>query len=1081
LGVGWGTYHLPPNTFELYPMTLKQIRGAKMKPKELLRVLVTPSLVLAIVLFAFDVGVLHAYDLGFPRIIYSCPFDTSWHNPWHIDTTSFWHYFYQIKSEAFNCVIEGNLAINNFQEATVDSQRLNLTKLLEPMYCAFNGQWARYDAGNYVSSGNYGEYYVGFRFKDQHDGENKGKDTLDSSINHWVWYASASDTSYAHLRGYVQSGLYHYIWQPPNDFYEYDFSREQEYPDLEAIGIDVNYHVFFRMKVPDDTLYSAQDTVARIEVWILGVPSDSVKDSVLFYDDFIPGQYTNFRIDFTRHNTQAGDSIDYRVYWYKKTDLFIDYVEVYDAFYDTLINDAGGSQVYQERSKEYVEPYESGFHNTSMFRWYLRDEPKYDQYRSNYHVNRLLDSLNYAHGIQATGCCKPIEKFAAEVQPHEIFYDEYPIIGIDNYPFGYQARLSLFSGRCESMEDLSSQVESGEWWYIAQTYSGTDADRYPHNSELKCTVYLALAYGAKGIGYYRYASSLYWPDDTASNPYSQGGLVRCIGSTTWVPVETFSDPPETLLNAAKETNFWLDSVGQILRAIEWQGACLDDEVGGFLLRNGQPSYIDSIRSHNPADEPHWVQVGFFENQTGDTSYFMLVNRECLETEGADYDVFVNKAGGHYKIRDMYTNTIVGEVNGIGGHFTVYLGPGEGKLLRLEEVPRIKHVPADYPAIQSAINSAWDGDTVSVAPGTYLENINFRGKAITVASQFIFDHNPTTIQATIIDGRLHSPSSVVWFDSGEVSTSVLKGFTITGGTGTYWYGMGHWVWLGGGICCKNSSSPTISNNLIIDNHIPYHPGPQYLAWGGGIGCMGSNPTISNNLILNNSCRDSLGGGIYFTGRPIIVNNTLSGNSGGGITAWTLPTDSFVVSNNIIANNSNGWGIGFESPGSYFPGISYNDVWNNAFGNFRYCPSGVGDTLWGHNVNGTPCDRFYNIIRNPMFVNPGTDYHLQEGSPCINAGDNNAPGLPQFDFDRRPRIIDGYVDMGAYEYITLIRGDANGDGTINSADIAYLINYLFVGGPAPNPLWTGDANCDGLVNSADVAYLINYLFVGGPHPC
>jgi hypothetical protein len=63
---------------------------------------------------------------------------------------------------------------------------------------------------------------------------------------------------------------------------------------------------------------------------------------------------------------------------------------------------------------------------------------------------------------------------------------------------------------------------------------------------------------------------------------------------------------------------------------------------------------------------------------------------------------------------------------------------------------------------------------------------------------------------------------------------------------------------------------------------------------------------------------------------------------------------------------------------------------------------------------------------------------------------------------------------------LHGDANGDGLINSADIAYLINYLFIGGPAPEPLVAGDANCDGVVNSADVAYLINYLFVGGPPP-
>jgi len=65
-------------------------------------------------------------------------------------------------------------------------------------------------------------------------------------------------------------------------------------------------------------------------------------------------------------------------------------------------------------------------------------------------------------------------------------------------------------------------------------------------------------------------------------------------------------------------------------------------------------------------------------------------------------------------------------------------------------------------------------------------------------------------------------------------------------------------------------------------------------------------------------------------------------------------------------------------------------------------------------------------------------------------------------------------------SFVVGDANGDGLINSADVAHLINYLFVGGPAPGHWEAGDANCDGLVNGADVAYLINYLFIGGPPP-
>ncbi len=61
-----------------------------------------------------------------------------------------------------------------------------------------------------------------------------------------------------------------------------------------------------------------------------------------------------------------------------------------------------------------------------------------------------------------------------------------------------------------------------------------------------------------------------------------------------------------------------------------------------------------------------------------------------------------------------------------------------------------------------------------------------------------------------------------------------------------------------------------------------------------------------------------------------------------------------------------------------------------------------------------------------------------------------------------------------------GDANGDGELNVADAVTLINYVFKGGPAPEPLQAGDANGDGDVNVADAVYLINYVFSGGPAP-
>jgi hypothetical protein len=66
---------------------------------------------------------------------------------------------------------------------------------------------------------------------------------------------------------------------------------------------------------------------------------------------------------------------------------------------------------------------------------------------------------------------------------------------------------------------------------------------------------------------------------------------------------------------------------------------------------------------------------------------------------------------------------------------------------------------------------------------------------------------------------------------------------------------------------------------------------------------------------------------------------------------------------------------------------------------------------------------------------------------------------------------------------LHGDINiphGDGTVNAADVVFLLNYLFKGGDPPVPYIEGDTNCDGMVGPADVVYLINYLFKGWNPP-
>ena len=69
---------------------------------------------------------------------------------------------------------------------------------------------------------------------------------------------------------------------------------------------------------------------------------------------------------------------------------------------------------------------------------------------------------------------------------------------------------------------------------------------------------------------------------------------------------------------------------------------------------------------------------------------------------------------------------------------------------------------------------------------------------------------------------------------------------------------------------------------------------------------------------------------------------------------------------------------------------------------------------------------NITNDPMFVANGSgygtnfvagNYHLQRGSPCINAGINQSwmPGARDLDGHSRIDRFSGVVDMGCYEYL------------------------------------------------------------------
>ncbi|MDD5678915.1 MAG: choice-of-anchor Q domain-containing protein [Kiritimatiellae bacterium] len=181
------------------------------------------------------------------------------------------------------------------------------------------------------------------------------------------------------------------------------------------------------------------------------------------------------------------------------------------------------------------------------------------------------------------------------------------------------------------------------------------------------------------------------------------------------------------------------------------------------------------------------------------------------------------------------------------------------------------------------------------------------------------------------------------------------------------------------------------------------------YGGGVFCAKGSCVVSNCLIVRNKA--SRGGGVMnvkFIVNSLIANNSC-GISGGGGFNKTTAANKAPVSCTIVSNYASG-GVGgllgyLTNCIAYFnqTGATISNISPNATS--YYCcifPA----ALYGEG----------NIANDPIVADlAGKDYHLSPISPCINRGINQGWMNTAMNLDGRRRIIEGTVDIGAYELL------------------------------------------------------------------
>ncbi len=377
------------------------------------------------------------------------------------------------------------------------------------------------------------------------------------------------------------------------------------------------------------------------------------------------------------------------------------------------------------------------------------------------------------------------------------------------------------------------------------------------------------------------------------------------------------------------------------------------------------------------------------------------------------------------------------------------------------------VPQEYPTIQAAINASTHGDRVLVAPGTYVESINFAGKAIEVAPL------GDSLSATL---RAPPGQRAVTFSSGESPKAVLRGFELVGclPEGS----------LGGGIFVSDAS-PTFEGCVVSGIRSAISAG----VWSGAVTVVSGSPTLRNCVLENNRGLSGDGGALLVRGGVVsIVACTFRDNPGG------QGGDLFIVNDGRAARAALADCVFEGSSGAGFGARIYNygQGESGAIVSLSRCVfRGIQqpaislvhgwDTVEAVNVTfqqciiGTPSGDYSALFTQSRSTLTVTGSRLEQNSaftlfvadPAQGARASIADSAFCGNTPVEPTWAATLVDAGGNSFRTsCCAGDVTRNGSVDGVDLAAVLGaWGGSGGKAG-----ADINGDGLVDGADLAYVL-----------